>query len=179
VFNAGTANLVLTDCAVSGNSAHGGGGGIKNVGTAMVSNSTFTSNSASGAGAIDNDGTAAVSDSTFTSNSGEDGGGLANYGTASLTDCTVSGNTDEYDAGGVANFGGANLALTGCTVSVTRKTKSNKDLRPIGLSFVEGPCVRAPRAHVVLRCDRREHRLERPPKEKSRADGPMVGRTVM
>ena len=58
-----------------------GGGGIVNElgGTATVSDSTFTSNSASiDGGGLVNSGTATVSGSTFTSNSAStDGGGLA------------------------------------------------------------------------------------------------------
>ena len=46
VFNSRYANLTLTDCTVSGNSAYGGGGGVGNYGgTITLTNCTVSGNS--------------------------------------------------------------------------------------------------------------------------------------
>ncbi len=125
VFNAGTANLTLTDCTVSGNSSGGGlaggyfgglggrdggdGGGLANYGTATLTGCTLSGNSS-------------PASYLYFHSFGGVGGGVFNSGTANLTltDCTLSGNSsgggrDEGGGGGLANYGTA--TLTGCTLS--------------------------------------------------------------
>ena len=118
VLNSGTANLTLTGCTVSGNSAVGGGGGVSNSG---YSNLTLTDCALSGNSAYDgagvwSGGTANLTDCNLSGNSADTrGGGLFNGGMATLTGCTLSGNNAGY-GGGLANyFETANL--TDCTVS--------------------------------------------------------------
>ena len=46
MFNSSTANLTLTGCTISGNSAGQGGGGLYNSGTATLTDCTFSGNAA-------------------------------------------------------------------------------------------------------------------------------------
>jgi hypothetical protein len=97
------------------------GGGIDNFGTLTVSGSSFTRNSAAVfGGGLDNErgGTATVSDSTFTSNSATLGGGLANErgATATVSGSTFTRNSARIDGGAIKNFGTLithNATLTG------------------------------------------------------------------
>ncbi len=82
--------LALT---VTGEPNSGHGGGLLNLGTVTLSNSTISGNTATGDPA-----------------SATLGGGLYNSGQATLTDCTISGNSD----GGVFNTG--TVTLTESTV---------------------------------------------------------------
>ena len=65
----------MSGCSFTSNSAGFDGGGIYISGTATVSGSTFTGNSAGDGGGIYNSGTATVRGSTFTGNSARDDGG--------------------------------------------------------------------------------------------------------
>jgi hypothetical protein len=76
------------------------GGGILNVGTVNLTNSTVSGNTAS-------------SSSYYSYSSG---GGIYNAGTVNLTNSTVSGNTADSDGGGIENLGGT-VNLTNSTVS--------------------------------------------------------------
>ncbi len=109
------------------------GGGIANLGSASVTTSTFSSNSAAGptgyGGGAANSGTLSVTDSTFDENvatggRGEydgagTGGGIGNSGTLSLTNCTLSSNsatgTSGGLGGGIADSG--KVSLTDVTVA--------------------------------------------------------------
>lgn len=91
--------LTLTDCAVTGNSASSGGGGIFNQGGVLtLTDSTVSDNSDSG------------------SNSG--GGIYSTYGTVTLINSTVSGNSDSGStgAGGIYNQAGT-LTIDDSTIS--------------------------------------------------------------
>jgi hypothetical protein len=104
IFNHGT--LTIADCIVTGiRSNLAGGGGIYNfyTGTLTVTDSIFSDNSTlSTGGGIDNAyGTAAVSNSTFSGNSAFQGGAISNSGMLSVTNSTFSGNTAEADGGGI------------------------------------------------------------------------------
>ncbi len=96
-----------TPVSISGTLINGVGGGLFNFGTATVSGSTFTSNSASNfGGGLNNAGTATVSACSFTSNSAPDGGGLANVpigGTATVIGCTFTSNSATNSGGGLFN----------------------------------------------------------------------------
>jgi hypothetical protein len=101
----------------------GQGGAILNLGTLAVSDSTFTSSSASvrGGGLANiNGGTATVSGSTFTSNSAHYGGGIDNEsGTV-----TVSGSTFASNSAG-AVFGGGGIFNNGFINDVTAPGSGN------------------------------------------------------
>ncbi|MEU4034719.1 hypothetical protein [Streptomyces collinus] len=80
-------------------------GGIGNVGTVTVDNTTVTGNSTThnGGGAA-NDGTMTITKSRFIQNSADQfGGGLANDGTMTVRDSVVNENT-ALDGGGIANL---------------------------------------------------------------------------
>jgi len=101
IYNAGTATV--TDSTISGNTADDGGGGIFNAGTATVTDSTISGNTALG---------------LFFFSDG--GGGIYNAGTATVTDSTISGNTAlglffVSHGGGMFNAGTA--TVTDSTVS--------------------------------------------------------------
>jgi predicted outer membrane repeat protein len=103
IHNSGT--LSVTNSAFSGNRARFMGGAISNTGTLNVLNSTFSGNYVglgSGGGIFNNAGTAVLTLSTFSNNSAMNGGGIFNnVGTVTLINTTVSGNYAE----GILNKG--------------------------------------------------------------------------
>ncbi len=104
IENLGT--LSVTNSTFSGNSATDFGGGILNGSTLTVTNSTFSGNSATGnGGGIANGGTLTVTNSTFSGNSATFGGGIFNNGsgTLSVTNSTLSGNSATFFGGGILN----------------------------------------------------------------------------
>ncbi len=103
IFNSGT--LTLTQANITGNtignlccSGFGGGGGIENVGTLVISNSTISNNRILGGFdgiAINNiDGTLILDNSTISGNSGTAVSVDNFYGTVSLNSSTVSNNSN-------------------------------------------------------------------------------------
>jgi hypothetical protein len=105
VYNSGT--VIVTNSTFSGNNADGAGGGIYNSGgTAIIINSAFLSNSAQGAigtlgGGMYNRGTMIVTNSTFSGDSANEGGGIySQTGTVTITSSTFSGNSANSGAGG-------------------------------------------------------------------------------
>jgi hypothetical protein len=100
IYNLGT--LTLTNSTVSRNTSEYIGGGITNGGTLTLTNSTVSGNTVV---------PGCCEPSTF-------GGGIANVGTLTLTNSTVSGNTalGVGRGGGIYNQGDA-LTLTNSTVS--------------------------------------------------------------
>ena len=142
IFNAG--NLVVNDCAISGNSAVIGGGGILNDGaynavtgrlngysalpTLTLIDSDISSNTAqAGGGVFNNGGTMTVSNSTFSDNSANTGnhasgtgGGIFNAygGTMTVSNSTLSGNSANGDGGGaIFNSNGTTLTVSDSTLS--------------------------------------------------------------
>ena len=115
-------SLHIANCAFSGNSAGGNGGGIYG-GSLYVTGCTFMSNSANRAGGMETyDGTSVITNCTFTNNtSGTYGGGLEAEGSVlSVTGCTFTGNSTSSGGGGGINAGGSNdrsgvFTFTGCT----------------------------------------------------------------
>jgi CSLREA domain-containing protein len=107
----------------SGSFPTNNGGAIFNNGTATLTNSMVTGNTATsgaggGSGGIFNNGTLSLVNSTVSGNSatGGPGGGVTNYGVLTLTNSTVSGNNSSAQCGGLYN-GSGTTTLTNSTVS--------------------------------------------------------------
>jgi predicted outer membrane repeat protein len=122
IYNEETGRVAVSACAFNGDSATtvydptAGGGAIYNDGAAVVSNSTFSRNSATRGGAIYNDAdstTLAVSASAFSSNTAQDGGAVASAsGAWSVSNSSFSGNHADHHGGAI--FNEAALTLSGC-----------------------------------------------------------------
>lgn len=124
------AMLTINDSILSDNHGNAAGGAIYNhdTGTAMINNSTLSSNHTNsgcncGGGAIVNSGVFTINNSTLsgnnTSNHGGQGGGIFNDGGGSIltiSDSTISGNQTVYDGGGIYTEG---------TVTINNSTISN------------------------------------------------------
>jgi len=117
--------MTLTNCIIAENSAGTDwyGGGIFNTisGIVTISNCTVTKNSAHSGGGIDNVGTLIVQNSTILGNTSRvNGGGLYNsQGDMTLTNCVIAENsagTDWY-GGGIANSADGILTITNCTIT--------------------------------------------------------------
>jgi outer membrane protein assembly factor BamB len=87
------------------------GGGILNLGTTALVNSTFSGNSAEDGGGIFSNGSLSVTGSVFSGNSSTVGGGIFNNGTTTISNCTFSGNSASDAGGGIFNY------LTNATVA--------------------------------------------------------------
>ncbi len=78
----------LYACTIAGNTASTSGGGVYNIGTLVLADTTISGNSA------------------------PQGGGLSNFGEATLDFCTVASNSASVEAGGLFNGGTATLTDT-------------------------------------------------------------------
>lgn len=126
INNGGT--MAVTDCTIDGNSSNStfsGGGGIYNIGTLSLSNSSISGNSAkSGAGIFNQYATLTLMNDTISGNSASgSGGGIFNSGTVSVSNSTLTGNAAP-DGAGILNAAppaGTNnktiLTVNGCTIS--------------------------------------------------------------
>ena len=99
-----TGGTTVDGSTVSANTADDEGGGIYNMGTLDVTNSTIggagTGNTAQNGGGIVNYGTTAVDGSTISANTAQFGGGIYNYaGTTTVDGSTVSANTAQFGSG--------------------------------------------------------------------------------
>jgi hypothetical protein len=114
--NAG-AEATLDQVTITG----GANGGVLNIGTLTLTNSTVSGNSADGStGSISNGGTLTLINSTVSGNStGGSIGGISNSndGTLTLINSTVSGNYTGGSIGGISNSIGGTLTLINSTVS--------------------------------------------------------------
>ena len=96
------------DKTTSDNTFENCGGGIYNVGTLTVANSTISGNSAknAGGGICSFSGTLTVTNSTISGNSAvEDGGGMSISGAVTVTNSTLVGNSALEDGGAIRNRG--------------------------------------------------------------------------
>jgi cysteine-rich repeat protein len=112
-----SAALDVRNLTIAGGRATNGGG-IANSGILVVTNCTFSGNSAQGfGGAIDNEGAATLTSSTFSANNAPTGGGIANRssGTLRVTNSTFSRNVASWDGGGINNFYGGTTTVTNST----------------------------------------------------------------
>jgi hypothetical protein len=121
------ANVTLDEVMFKGNTAASMGGGLYNLGTTTVSNSTFYANTTSASYAGGGAGiynsvyyvggvavypTLLVSNSTFHKNAtGGVGGGIANDGVATISYSTFSHNSASQDGAGIRNSGEGSLNL--------------------------------------------------------------------
>ncbi|HVU11925.1 MAG TPA: choice-of-anchor Q domain-containing protein [Phototrophicaceae bacterium] len=113
--------LTVTNSTISGNSALNGGGiGANNGSILTVTNVTFSSNTATTAGeggAIFNAGTATISSSTFTANTAVgNGGGIHTQAPLTVINSTFSGNSSPATGGGIYATG-STLTVTNSTFS--------------------------------------------------------------
>jgi hypothetical protein len=115
IFN-DQATLTLNNCAVTGNTARDGGGGIAYSGPTFISNSSVTGNtvlySGNGAGILGG-GSLTITNSRISGNfAGKGifhGGGIAAGGTVTISNSTISGNSVTVSGGGIYNTGVATI----------------------------------------------------------------------
>ncbi len=112
-------NLTMTggQCNSGCPTVRSGGGGLYNMGTVTLTNSTLSGNSAvSGGGiAMTASGTLTLSNSTISGNSALDGGGIASYGAVLSITRSMLSNNSATNGAGILNSGGL-LALTQSTL---------------------------------------------------------------
>ena len=131
IYNNSDAFLSVNNTTFDNNSAPDDGGGIYNytASTAVVANSTFSKNGASYGGGIRNIGTLTLTNSTLSGNSGVfGGGGIHNYGTLTVSNCTVYGNDTGDSGGGIATFSFGTLSLSNSIVAGNIAFSSAPDL---------------------------------------------------
>lgn len=112
--------LIVSDCAIVGNSAFFDGGGIYNGGTMTLADSVIRGNSAgSSGGGIESDGWLTLTDSLVVENQGNWGGGIhiGQDGVASVVNSTVTDNQARY-GGGIDSKG--TVTITGSAISDNR-----------------------------------------------------------
>ena len=124
----------ITNSTITGNGAYQWGGGIQNYGTLIVSNSTFSNNTAvtEDGGALSNSGAATISNSTISGNTaGDEGGGLyteigdlSGIGTLEVINSTISGNS-AYQYGGGLFVDDGSATVTNSTISGNHATASD------------------------------------------------------
>jgi hypothetical protein len=132
IYNVGTLAVNGCTLTGNSATAYAGlGGAIANLGTLTVSPSSvsaslITNNSANRGGGIDNDGTATLTatilsgNSAISTGSAGDGGGIDNVlsGTLTLNGCTLYGNSAGSQGGGIfSGGGGSTVNLSGCTLA--------------------------------------------------------------
>ncbi len=152
----GTATSTLTNCTVTGNSAHSSGGGIsiRDASILTLYGGALSGNSAGrfGGGLLDDgtDAQANLYNTTVSNNSAGEGGGIATYclsyfffpaATTTLTDCTVSGNKASGLGGGLATLHEGITTLYGSTVSANSAGTSGGGLSNQGTTTLYNSTV--------------------------------------
>ncbi|MBE7494575.1 MAG: hypothetical protein HS117_06495 [Verrucomicrobiaceae bacterium] len=113
IYNRTGGTLSVIQSTLSGNSANSGGG-LYNIGTATLTRSTLSDNSATqSGGGIYNYTMLSLTQCTLSRNSAHSGGGIDTDGSVPLTDCTIAGNSASSQGGGIrTTFGSATLTRT-------------------------------------------------------------------
>jgi len=113
-----SAHVLLSKLTIqNGYTSGSGGGGICNLGTLTLTNTTISGNSADLGGGIYNGGTLTVNKSTISGNSAGWGGGIYDYGTQTVNNSTLSGNSASYSGGGINANSGTLLSVNNSTLS--------------------------------------------------------------
>jgi hypothetical protein len=117
----GSGPVTVANSSIYDNSApydSGNGGGIYNVGTMTVTNSTIDNNSAWVGGGIYNPGTLTINNSTIADNSAGSfgGGGIDNWGTLTINNSTIADNSATNWGGGIDTWSGV-LTVINSTIA--------------------------------------------------------------
>ena len=113
----------MNSSIISGNTAYSeSSGGIYNVGTMTLYNSTISENIGGNGGGIRNDGNMILYNSTVSGNTSQVGGGIYTQGSVTLQNSILAGNTSlgtGPDCYGSISSAGYNLIgnTTGCTIN--------------------------------------------------------------
>lgn len=123
IFVAGGA-LLLSNSIVNNNTANSSGGGISilGVGSAILTNTTISSNNGDIGGGIYNNGSITITGSTIFNNhakssSSSEAGGMRTSGPATLTNVTISGNDSNTIGGGLIVNIGSTATLNNVTIT--------------------------------------------------------------
>lgn len=122
--------LLLSNSIVTLNTANVSGGGIsvQGAGSAVLTNTTISRNNSHLGGGIYNVGSITVTNSTIFNNhaalqSSSEGGGMRTNGPTMLTNVTISGNDTNTDGGGLIVSTGAIATLNNVTISSNEADK--------------------------------------------------------
>jgi hypothetical protein len=139
-----SADLTLTRCTFTDNTAVIGGAIYNFQGTVTATDCTFNGNTATstdfgeGGGAIYSIGTLNIADSTFTNNQARDGGAIYNYqGTCTVTGSTFTGNTaTTVDGGAVESYAGTTLIVDNCVFTQNTANEGGGAIDNMGTGIV-------------------------------------------
>lgn len=123
VYGASDADVTVTGCTLTGNTANRGGAIAIDGGTLTISDSTISGNTGhdSGGGVYTSaSSTTTITGSTISGNDAGTGGAIRNRGTTmTVTSCTISGNAAESYGGALFNQGAATIANSTITLNVS------------------------------------------------------------
>ncbi|MBN1909403.1 MAG: right-handed parallel beta-helix repeat-containing protein [Pirellulales bacterium] len=114
IHNSSSGVLSVAGCVLTDNQAENYGGAIYNSGTLIISNSTFSDNSAIYGNEILNDGTLTMTNSMISNNTYSSGSAIYSSGELTVTDSIISGNSSSSSA--VSNYS-SSLTVTGCAIT--------------------------------------------------------------
>ncbi len=115
IYNLGT--VIIQNSIFQSNTTTGSGGAIHNLSTLSVERSAFLNNSAtvSGGAIFNHNGVVTVTDTTFSVNKAAEGGAIAhNGGTSTLLNALLMGNEASTNGGGIRGFAGT-MVVTNVT----------------------------------------------------------------